>query len=82
MGVGCSDDDNNGDQVAAINGLIAFTSDRDGQREIYVMNPDGTEQRNITHHPAQERSPVWSPDGTRLLFATLRGGNAEIYSMK
>ena len=33
---------------------ILFTSGRDGNREIYIMNPDGSEQVNLTKHPANE----------------------------
>jgi Tol biopolymer transport system component len=40
---------------------IAFASLRDGNWEIYVMNADGSEQRNITKSPAQDESPVWRP---------------------
>ena len=31
---------------------IAFTSNRDGDTEIYIMNPDGSQQVNLTEHPA------------------------------
>jgi len=40
---------------------IAFTSKRDGNYEIYVMNVDGTKQKNLTNNPAQDISPSWSP---------------------
>ena len=40
---------------------IAFNSDRDGNGEIYVMNADGTEQKNLTNNPAQDWFPSWSP---------------------
>ena len=33
---------------------IAFTSDRDGNWEIYVMNADGTNPINLTNHPAED----------------------------
>jgi TolB protein len=64
-----------------INGKIAFTSDRDGNREIYVMNPDGTGQTNITHNPAQERGAAWSPDGTKIAFTSDRFGAEDIFVM-
>ena len=32
---------------------IAFTSNRDGNYEIYVMNADGSHPRNVTSHPAR-----------------------------
>lgn len=49
--------------------MIAFTSERDGDREIYVMNDDGTDQHNITSHPdGQDFEPSWSPDGSHILY--------------
>lgn len=33
---------------------ILFTSRRDGNLEVYMMNPDGSEQVNLTHHPAPD----------------------------
>jgi Tol biopolymer transport system component len=54
--------------VGGANGLIAFTSTRDGNSEIYVMNADGSNQRNLTNDPAENVSPAWSPDGQRLAF--------------
>jgi Tol biopolymer transport system component len=37
--------------------------------EVYVMNADGTGQRNLTHSPATEDSgPTWSPDGRKIVF--------------
>ena len=62
-------------------GRIAFASDRDGDFEIYVMNPDGSGQTRITNEPTDDISPVWSADGERLAFVSYRDGNAEIYVM-
>ncbi|MDA0179489.1 DPP IV N-terminal domain-containing protein [Solirubrobacter phytolaccae] len=47
---------------------IAFESDLDGDREIYVMNADGSNVRQLTHNGNWEEGPAWSPDGTRLAF--------------
>src|SRR3989442_11795477 len=63
------------------NGLIAFTSDRDGNAEIYTMNADGTGQTNLTNNPFFDCCPAWSPDGTRIAFTSNRDGNVEIYVM-
>ena len=42
---------------------ILFTSTRDGNREVYMMNPDGSEQVNLTQHRAADLETVWSPTG-------------------
>ncbi len=60
---------------------IAFSSNRDGNDEIYVMNPDGSEQVRLTNNAAADNSPVWSPDGARIAFYSNRDGNNEIYVM-
>jgi Tol biopolymer transport system component len=61
-------------------GLIAFTSDRDGNFEIYVMNPDGSNQTRLTNNAAADEFPAFSNDG-RIAFTSSRDGNAEIYVM-
>lgn len=60
---------------------IAFTSDRDGNREVYVMAADGTGLQNLTQHPAQDGSPSWAPLRDRLAFVSNRGGNSDIFLM-
>ncbi len=60
---------------------ITFQSNRDGNPEIYVMNADGSEQRNLTNNPGSEHLPSWSPDGKKLAFWSNRDGNPEIYVM-
>jgi Tol biopolymer transport system component len=64
------------------NGKIAFTSLRDGNAEIYVMNADGSDQTNLTKNPAaDEYVPAWSPDGSKIAFSSNRDGDYEIYVM-
>jgi hypothetical protein len=40
---------------------IAFWSNRDGNREIYVMDADGSNQQRLTYDPAVEGDASWSP---------------------
>ena len=65
--------------------MIAFDSDRDKNREIYVMNPDGKNPVNLTNNPAEDFEPVWSPDGDQIAFVSNReneqGGGQYIYIM-
>ncbi len=50
---------------------IYFVSDRSGHKEIWVMDYDGANQRQVTHQNSISLSPRISPDGTRLAFSSL-----------
>ena len=50
-------------------------------REVYIMNPDGSEQVNLTKHPAGDLQAVWSPTGEKILFVSDRGGERDLYLM-
>lgn len=65
------------------NNQIAFTSDRDGDREIYLMNADGSNPRQITDNTHYDALPVISNDGTKIAFLSDRGGSGsgEMYIM-
>lgn len=60
---------------------IVFNTDRDGDDEIYLMDPDGTNLINLTRHPASDIHPTWSPDGSQVAFASDRTGKYQIYRM-
>lgn len=63
--------------ASAVAASLAFTSDRDGDREIFVMRSDGGAQTQLTHNATADNGPEWSPDGRRLEYAT-DGGFAVI----
>lgn len=60
---------------------ILFTSARDGNREVYIMNPDGSEQVRLTDHPGNDLNAVWSPTGEQILFTSDRDGLRDLYLM-
>ena len=60
-------------------GKIAFVTDRDGNREIYVTDTNGENEQNLTQNPAADYSPAWSPDGTRIAFVSNRNNEPGIY---
>lgn len=61
---------------------IAFTSTRDGNPEIYVMDADGENQIRLTRHPEEDKMPSWSPDGKKITFVSMRnGGRNQIHVM-
>lgn len=67
--------------AAVANGKVVFETDRDGNNEIYSMNPDGSGQARLTNDSAYDSSPVWSPDGTKVIFTSDRSGNSDIFVM-
>ncbi|MCK4324384.1 MAG: PD40 domain-containing protein, partial [Armatimonadetes bacterium] len=60
---------------------IAFETDRDGNREIYVMEADGSNQTNLTNNSAYDEQPAWSPNGSQIAFGSHRDDNWEVYVM-
>lgn len=63
------------------NSRIAFLTDRDGDQEVYVMRPDGSDPINITNYPTADMADhrrMWSADGSRVAFTGTRGSQ-DIY---
>jgi TolB protein len=54
---------------------IVFTSFRDGDAEIYIMDADGKSPRRITHAKGYDGGPFFSPDGKRLIYRSDRHDN-------
>ncbi|MBT8114450.1 MAG: PD40 domain-containing protein, partial [Arenicella sp.] len=55
--------------VSNIDGFVVFSSNRDGNHDIFKLNFDTFEISKLTSHPHTETYPRISPDGTRLVFA-------------
>jgi Tol biopolymer transport system component len=60
---------------------IAFTTRRDGNNEIYVMNPEGNQIKRLTSSPHDDFAPAWSPDGKQIAFVSDRDNATGIYSI-
>ena len=60
---------------------IVFASARDGNREVYIMNPDGSQQIRLTDNPADDLYPTWSPTGEQILFVSDRVRIRDLYLM-
>lgn len=55
-----------------VSSAIAFYSHRDGNLELYLMNPDGSDQRRVTSNEFDDDSPALSPTGTQIAFISSR----------
>ncbi|MDZ7657899.1 IPT/TIG domain-containing protein [Fodinibius sp.] len=64
---------------AVINDRIAFQTTRGSVADIYLMDPDGSNQQALTNDPATDYLPQISYSGTRVLFASYRNGNFNLF---
>ena len=62
---------------------IVFVSNRDERNwEVYVMEVDGQNPRNLTKNHHSDWIPSWSPNSKHIAFASDRNGDMEIYVME
>lgn len=61
-------------------GDLAFSSNRSGNYEIWIQRPKGKPVK-VTHHPALDARPAWSPDGKSLMFESSRGGSVKLWKL-
>jgi len=72
-----TDGDNSNPSWSRDGQKIVFDSNRSGQREIWIMNADGSVQQTLTDFGAS--TPRWSPDGKKIAFNSEKDGKKAIY---
>lgn len=60
-------------------GHIIFVSNRDGQMDLFITSPDGTQFKKLVNNVAEDTMPRLSPDGTRIAYVSTAGNNTDIY---
>ncbi len=58
---------------------IAFINNRSGKKELYVMDYDGANTRQLTRFHSITLLPKWSPDGKSIVFNSYKAGNPDAY---
>ena len=61
---------------------VVFQSVRDGNEDIYAVDPSGTGLRRLTTDPAPDSAPGVSPDRSAVVMASERHGNSDIYLLR
>ena len=67
--------------LAAEGSRIVFSHLEFDNFEIYVMDADGGNRKNLSNNPVDDEDPDWSPDGTKIAFVSRRTGKYQIYVM-
>lgn len=58
---------------------LAFSGYFTNDFEVYVVDVDGSNLRNISNHPGRDEWPTWSPDGSRIAFTSDRDGAGSVW---
>jgi len=61
--------------------LLTFAQNTTGASDVYTMFSDGGGIKNLTSNPADDSTPVWSPDSRLIAFTSNRDGRQQIYVM-
>jgi eukaryotic-like serine/threonine-protein kinase len=60
---------------------IVYVSTLSGNQDVWMMNADGSDQKQLTYAPQSDFDPAVSPDGRHVLFVSDRSGNSKIWRM-
>jgi len=66
---------------ADLTGRIAFTSERNGNADIFSIDVDGSNLTRLTNDIGDDKCPVFSPDGLKIAFFSNRSGTGRLYVM-
>ena len=69
-----------GKQIAYTVGYYSVPQNK-SNREIFVMNADGSGNQQITHTPKSESNVVWIKGGTKIAFLCSEGGSSQVWEM-
>ena len=77
----CGTDFSGGPAVHPDGSRVLFESDADGKLNIWVMDTDGNNRRQLTFTAAQDFYARWSPDGESIAYASESEGDLQIWLM-
>ncbi|MFQ5340457.1 MAG: DPP IV N-terminal domain-containing protein [Anaerolineae bacterium] len=61
---------------------IAFTSRRDANWDLYLLDVASGQERRLTVNPHYDGEPAWSPDGDYIAFESMREGDLDIFTLR
>jgi Tol biopolymer transport system component len=63
------------------NKIVFYSTCENSQRDIYIMNRDGTGRKNLSSSSGEDKFPVFSPDGSLIAFTSTRNAKNQIFLM-
>jgi TolB protein len=65
-----------------ISGSLVYSARLSGRENLWALGIGQSQPIRLTNTPTDDRDPAWSPDGTRVAFASRRGGNWDLYILE